>query len=70
MKCPRCGKSIHDSNGLRMHCIAKHGGRMDQNPAVIRHGNEHMSMADLFIEAGINRSMGVPNEDWIEDMLP
>ena len=28
------------------------------------------SMADLMVEAEINRAMGIRNEDWIEDMLP
>lgn len=28
------------------------------------------SMADLMVEAEINRAIGEPNPDWIEDMLP
>jgi len=27
-------------------------------------------MASLFIQGELNRAMGIPNEDWLEDMLP
>ncbi|KKM20744.1 hypothetical protein LCGC14_1642480 [marine sediment metagenome] len=68
-KCSTCGKACKTENGVRLHAIAKHpkkGGFAV--PREAEHDSD--SMADLFLEGELNRAMGIPNEDWLEDMLP
>lgn len=76
--CPHCTSSFKDGNGLYSHVRAKHGKakaleinhlrKSFNSPSAA--GDEEESMASIFIQAEINRNMGVRNEDWIEEMLP
>lgn len=72
-QCPHCTKKLADANGAYMHVKAKHHGK--RNPFAPKTVNrpqreEHQSMADLFIEGELNRAMGNPNPEWLEEMLP
>lgn len=62
-QCPTCGKRFTDNNAQRLHAKAKNHKRLPYEDA-------EPSMADLMIEAQMNRAMGGQNEDWIEEMLP
>lgn len=64
--CPHCGKRLHDRPAVYQHIKAKHGGKGKNAYRTVRES----SMADLFVQAQINRSMGVRNEEWLEEMLP
>lgn len=62
-KCPHCERSFENRGAVYQHLKAKHGGKGKAAYVPER----EPSMADLMIEAHLNRAMGVPNEDWIED---
>ncbi len=64
--CPHCGKRLKGRSGVYTHIKAKHGGK--GKAAFLDEPEE--SMADLFIEGILNRSMGIANDDWLENMLP
>jgi predicted small metal-binding protein len=76
--CPHCTSSFRNGNGLYSHVRMKHGKakareinhlrKSFDSPGAAR--DEEESMASIFIQAEINRNMGISNEDWIEDMLP
>ena len=67
IRCPNCSRKFVDNNAVRSHLKAKHGGKgLKQFPKP----EAEESMADIFLEAELNRAMGVRNEDWIEDMRP
>lgn len=66
--CPYCTKRLADANGLYSHVKKKHPNKKRAHLRPKR--DEEPSMADLMIEAQINRAAGVKNDDWIEDMLP
>lgn len=68
VQCPYCPKKLAGADGVYSHVKAKHPNKKSAHLRPKR--DEEPSMADLFIEAQINRSMGIKNEDWIEDMLP
>lgn len=53
--CHTCGKRLKSIRGRKDH----------ERTA---HSDNDESMASIFVAAGINRAMGVPNEDWIEEM--
>ena len=66
--CPYCKKQLRDESARYSHVKAKHPNK---KRAHLRPKREYeQSMADIFIEAQLNRAMGIRNEDWIEDMLP
>lgn len=68
IQCPYCTKKLAGHDGVYSHVKTKHPNK---KPAHLRpKRDEEPSMADLFIDAQINRSMGITNDDWIEDMLP
>lgn len=70
-KCSTCGRPCQTESGVLTHAKAKHpkkGGK-----AILREeysAPESDSMADVFLDGELNRAMGIPNEDWVEDMLP
>jgi len=57
IQCRDCDRKFATKGALKQHRLAKH---TDAEP----------SIAEQMIEGEVNRAMGVPNEDWIEDMLP
>jgi hypothetical protein len=57
---------MFDSNGLIQHMKAKH----PKMPRAHLYPEREESMADLFVQAEINRAMGVQNPEWLEVMLP
>lgn len=66
--CPYCNKKLKSEDGVYSHVKSKHPNK---KRAHLRPKLEvEQSMADIFIEAELNRAMGIRNEDWIEDMLP
>lgn len=70
-RCSACLKVFKSRQGADDHIRQKHAGnatRIAAGPGP-KH-DDHESMADIFVQAQINRAMGEPNEDWIEDMLP
>ena len=52
------------------HIAAKHRAKSARNAERSRRREAEPSMADLMVEAEINRAMGIRNERWIEEMLP
>lgn len=77
VKCPHCPRELGDENAAYQHIKCKHHGKPNPYHAACTsptmrggHGVPSDSMADLFIEGEINRAMGVPNPEWLEDMLP
>lgn len=63
-RCKTCGKKFNNDNALRSHARDK----KHQLPE--RVAQREPSMADLMIDAHIDRAMGLPVEDWLIDMLP
>ena len=49
---------------------AKVRARDEQNGVRGRANQREPSMGEMLAEAQLNRAMGIPNEDWIEEMLP
>ena len=70
-KCSACQRGFHTERGVRDHIRdfhkSKKGESVKKPP---RADDDEPSMAELFIEAQMNRAMGIRNDDWIEDMLP
>lgn len=72
--CAYCGKRFADAQGRWQHTRARHPRK--PNPALVPNAqprpprqSDDESIADLLIEAEINRAMGLPVDEWIEDML-
>ena len=63
-QCQTCSKKFRDVGALRSHTKAK-GHQLPERIA-----QREPSMADLMIEASIDRAMGLPVEDWLADMMP
>lgn len=73
--CGACNKRMATLDGARTHALSHRRARVvDIFQFCERIGtavqDEEPSMADLMIEAQMNRAMGIGNEDWLEDMLP
>lgn len=70
-RCPICGKRMRAPESVVQHARDRHH-RLGVTPVPVqpRQERDHETMADLFVQAEINRHMGVPNEEWIEEMLP
>lgn len=71
-RCSRCHKVFKSRAGCDMHIQQKHAGngtRIPVGESASRKPHEP-SMAEMFIEAEMNRAMGIRNPDWIEEMLP
>ena len=64
-QCPSCGKRFVGNNEQRQHAKSKKHKALPRDTT-----NDEPSMAELMIEAQMNRAMGIHNEGWIEDMLP
>lgn len=65
--CPICGKTMVPTDPPPyQHIKAKQGGK---GKAAYRDEHEP-SIADLMVQASIDRAMGEPVEDWLADMLP
>lgn len=62
--CQTCSKKFRDTDALRSHVKAKKHQRPE------RQVEREPSMADLMIDAQIDRAMGLPVSDWLVDMLP
>jgi hypothetical protein len=73
-RCPACGKRFGSPRARAMHerdvhsseALARRGA---EKAALARRDDEEPSMADLVIEASINRAAGLRIEDWIEAMF-
>lgn len=68
-RCSRCGKHFRNYQAARQHIRDYHKKRGGEVVPARQYDTEE-SMADLLVEAEINRAMGKPNEPWLEDMLP
>lgn len=69
-QCSKCGKRWAGPKGIAMHVRDKHGGngKAERIPKSERRQREarEPSMADLAVQAQIDRAMGVPNsDDWL-----
>jgi len=67
--CSTCKRQFASEEGCRDHIRAKHP-RKSGHPLKLQPSGKRESMASLFIQGELNRAMGIPNEDWLEDMLP
>lgn len=70
-KCSCCGRVFKSRVGCDEHIRVKHNGeavRIAVGKSIKQ--DDEPSMASMFIEAEMNRAMGISNEQWIEDMLP
>ena len=63
-QCQTCSKKFRDANALRSHAKAK-GHQLPE-----REAEREPSMANLMIDAHIDRAMGLPVDDWLADMMP
>lgn len=62
--CSRCGKKFSDPVPVRAHIASKHGGKGE--PVRVAKREYEPSMADLAVQAEIDRAMGIPNDDdWL-----
>ncbi len=72
-RCPACGKHFSSPHDRAQHERDKHGPRALKLAAARASARlrepEEPSMADLMVEASLNRAMGERNEDWIEEMF-
>lgn len=67
-KCSLCGKSFPCKRAAHQHMMAVHKKKRGEVLIVVPPEREE-SLADLFVQAEIDRLMGLPVEDWIEDSL-
>ena len=69
--CSRCKKRFKTEQGANDHIKAYHhkkgGEALPYEKPQIAYDD---SMADLFVEAEINRQIGEQNPEWLEDMMP
>jgi len=83
-RCPYCTRTLADTEALFSHVKAKHGLKaaracVPDHPAFVReaqrraadraHRDPEPSMADLVIEATLNRAMGLPVDRDIAEMF-
>lgn len=68
--CPYCTKKFADAWGVYAHAKVKHKGKKLAHLKPNKKEDDEPSMADLMIDAQLNRAMGIRNDDWLEDMLP
>jgi len=82
-RCPHCTRTLADIEALFSHVKAKHGLKaarvcVPDHPTMIREAerrarsqgrNAEPSMADLVIEAQLNRAMGLPVDRDIAEMF-
>lgn len=59
-ECLYCGRKFRSLAGVKQHEQAKHPRAEKDEP----------SIADLMVQAELDRAMGEPVEDWLADMLP
>ena len=64
--CSRCGKHFGKPKYCRQHIAAVHKAGGEPVPVPER----EESMADIFVQAELDRAMGNPVDDWIADMMP
>ncbi len=67
-QCPYCPKAFKTLDARYCHAKTKHKGKKIKHLRPVR--DDEPSIADLMMEAQLNRSMGIKNDDWLEDMLP
>ena len=71
-RCPTCGRSFGSPRARHQHEVNVHSpkalARRSAEKAALASDREP-SMADLVVDASVNRAMGVRNEDWIEGMF-
>lgn len=69
-ECSTCHKKFNTKQGATSHIRDYHPKKKDEAiPAVYPRRESEESMADIFVNAYLNRAMGEKNEDWVEDML-
>lgn len=71
-RCSRCKKAFKSRSACDNHIKDVHKGIGERVPVghSMSRKDYEPSMADLMIEAQLNRAMGEPVEDWLIDMLP
>lgn len=84
LRCPHCTRTLASTEGLFSHVKAKHGLNaarvcVPEHPAFVREAQRRAadrarrdsepSMADLVIEAQLNRAMGLPVDRDIAEMF-
>ena len=71
-RCAACGRSFGSPRARHQHEVNVHSAkalaRRSAEKAALAADREP-SMADLMVNASMNRAMGVRNEDWIESMF-
>lgn len=65
IRCPNCARRFADNNAVFSHIKKKHGGK---GISAFRPQHEP-SMAELLVEARIERTMGNPVDDDLADIL-
>ncbi|WCS27832.1 hypothetical protein LOK46_13710 [Methylobacterium sp. NMS14P] len=82
-RCPHCTRTLASTEALFSHVKAKHGLKaaracVPEHPVFVREAERRArrqghdrdpSMADLVIEAQLNRAMGLPGDRDIADMF-
>ena len=70
-RCSRCKKVFKSRAGCDHHIQMKHGGDGERIPVgeSASRKDYEPSMAELMIGAQLDRAMGNPVPDWLEDML-
>jgi hypothetical protein len=68
-KCSTCSKPFTTHKGASDHIAGVHAKKGGEVITEDRHeADDDPSFADLYIENELNRAMGLPTEDWIDDM--
>lgn len=75
INCPHCPRVLQDENAAQNHLRDKHraiwnSAHARRRRAAKRQAEREPSIADLMVDAEMNRAMGIRNPDWLEDMLP
>ena len=66
--CPACSRQFGDANAVRNHHNMKHKKR---TPLPKTWGDDHdPSIAQLMVNASVDRAMGLPVENWLLEMMP
>lgn len=68
IQCPHCEKRFGDVNDRYQHAKVKHRKLKIADLKPVREDASE-SIASQMIDASINRAMGEPNEEWLDDML-
>lgn len=67
-KCPYCDRVLQARLSARQHVAAKHRGKSAK--MFLEPDDGEQSIAEMMVEAEIDRAMGLPVPRWIKDMMP